>query len=726
MKKLALGFFSWLLFATTVAAAIPPIPPPAAYNPGFFPIARYGARCNGQQSLAITTTATSPTISGPFTARDTGKAIAVFAGASTSLTGGITTLNSRNMQVASTAGLVPGMEIDGPNIPAGSYVKGLFGSLTFEISQPATGSASGQAFTAHKVLATTISSASSGSATLAANAVSSLAGNGWAFWGTDDTTAIQAAETAAVAAGGGMVALPNGNCVTSATVNWDGKVAFNGNGPGQSLWTWISSADQTSPVVQTTNSGTCTYASGLNYQDMQFTNIGIEQLFATQASYNVSGKGISAFCAVRSRVSNVVVRNSPATCIATDAGMPTMVTDFVVENCGRLVGTGAGGNGVGEGLAGISQESYIIANGQVLNPGHYGVFYEAQTSSTAPATAITSGVIVYEGSNSQLASGGGGAAFGNSGGIGMVFTGNTAYGTTNSIKLWGCFSQDGGTLSRKSGVQSQFVGNRCALTGTGIQVNYSNVAASSNANTLIASNSVQGITLGPCIALTASGTGADTTLANITLKGNQGFGCASAGLLITGTATAFNISSNDNDFYDNGVVAGTTDYQKAGIAIGTNVNGLQITGGHLYDDGAATQKYGLSVNTGAAVTNGQIASVNMATNTTSVFDMLGTFTGILTGNTGLPAPTITGCSATGAVGNGDIGTYASGTTGTCTVVVTPYGTANILAPNGYVGNANDLTTSADTQDQSASTTTTATFKGTTVSGDIVNFQMRGW
>ena len=87
--------------------------------------------------------------------------------------------------------------------------------------------------------------------------------------------------------------------------------------------------------------------------------------------------------------------------------------------------------------------------------------------------------------------------------------------------------------------------------------------------------------------------------------------------------------------------------------------------------------------------------------------------------------TATGCSVNTLLGSGTAGTYKSGTTGTCTVVVTLNGGTGITAPTGWSCFANDRTTPADTITNTASTTTTATFYGTTVSGDVIEFACIG-
>jgi hypothetical protein len=79
--------------------------------------------------------------------------------------------------------------------------------------------------------------------------------------------------------------------------------------------------------------------------------------------------------------------------------------------------------------------------------------------------------------------------------------------------------------------------------------------------------------------------------------------------------------------------------------------------------------------------------------------------------------TASGCSITSLIGGATAGSFTSGTAGTCTVVVT----TGITAPNGYACFSNDLTTITDAIRQTATTATTFTLSGTTVSGDSINF-----
>jgi hypothetical protein len=88
--------------------------------------------------------------------------------------------------------------------------------------------------------------------------------------------------------------------------------------------------------------------------------------------------------------------------------------------------------------------------------------------------------------------------------------------------------------------------------------------------------------------------------------------------------------------------------------------------------------------------------------------------------------TTTGCSVSATTGGATAGTITSGTSGTCTPVVTMAGASGLTAATGWSCWMNDETTPADVMHQTAHSTTTATFSGTTVSGDVLSFGCEGY
>ena len=84
--------------------------------------------------------------------------------------------------------------------------------------------------------------------------------------------------------------------------------------------------------------------------------------------------------------------------------------------------------------------------------------------------------------------------------------------------------------------------------------------------------------------------------------------------------------------------------------------------------------------------------------------------------TGTPFVVTSGCGTTGAVVGGTMaGTFTAGAT-SCAPVITP----GFTATDGFICDAHDITTPADTIRQSAYNTTTCTLSGTVVSADVIS------
>lgn len=126
---------------------------------------------------------------------------------------------------------------------------------------------------------------------------------------------------------------------------------------------------------------------------------------------------------------------------------------------------------------------------------------------------------------------------------------------------------------------------------------------------------------------------------------------------------------------------------------------------------------GISAGNGAIALDSTGTTVGLAGSTISAIAPL------LVGKTKF---TTTGCSISATAGSGAAGTYTSGTTGTCTAVITINGATGMTAPTGWACSATDRTTPADIQSQTATTATTVTIAGTTVSGDVIGFHCEAY
>lgn len=158
---------------------------------------------------------------------------------------------------------------------------------------------------------------------------------------------------------------------------------------------------------------------------------------------------------------------------------------------------------------------------------------------------------------------------------------------------------------------------------------------------------------------------------------------------------------------ESGAAAGS----QAGKIIADAQAGLTAASGLVYDFGAHPTVGGVI---GSVANNlGSLLSAGHITNPSSV----ATVTSIVTQLNGL-VQAINTTPPASASGGASAGKFASGTTGTCTVTITP----GITATNGFTCDAHDLTTPADVINQTATSTTTATISGTTASGDVVTWK----
>ena len=85
-------------------------------------------------------------------------------------------------------------------------------------------------------------------------------------------------------------------------------------------------------------------------------------------------------------------------------------------------------------------------------------------------------------------------------------------------------------------------------------------------------------------------------------------------------------------------------------------------------------------------------------------------------------PVLSGCATISAAAGGATGGKFATSGTSCNLVIT----FPSAAPNGWCCKANDLTTPANAINQNATTTTSATFAGTTVAADVVQWFCVGY
>jgi hypothetical protein len=530
--------------------------------------------------------------------------------------------------------------------------------------------------TAGAVYNGTITAASTGSVTVSPVVTTAIAGTGTATTGTPDDAALQTAFTNAAAAGGATLELPTGICIISASISPTSNVSLRGQGASKSILKWISTSDMANGVIYNNGtSGNCTLAyAKANYSNINLSYFEVDGSAATMSSYVASGKGINITCGYNVTIDHVYVHDTPATCIATDFGQPSIVTNNIAENCGRLSNTSAGGNGIGHGVIGLAREAYTLTGNVVINPQHYGIILEGQnTTTTLPLAATIAGNVIIEGSNSTNSSGTWTAGIGVSGAYGGSVSGNSIFGLDTSAS-WAGISIDAGTqgTTDPAGTQTTVSANNVYGANVGILVNFieTNPSSGFKSNVNIHGNSVFSSYLAGIQIETNATTGG--FMDGVNISGNVSCGNGSAGILFVSTANvaATNVNVSNNTLCNNGTTV-ATNYRQSGFGTNISITGLTFVGNTIYDN-LATHKqiYGFGVASGATVSTALIQSNNF-TAATSAFENLGTITGVIKDNigwnpVGLSTVTVTASPFTYTCGNSPCQVYISG--GTITTV----------------------------------------------------------
>jgi autotransporter-associated beta strand protein len=141
------------------------------------------------------------------------------------LTGALTTTGSTTITVASTAGLIPGMPVFGPGIPAGATVSSVTDSTTLVLSVAATATtATAVTLGAHAVL--NLSGGLTGPASIVKEGLGRVqVGGGGTYTGASVTVNGGSLEINAATALGGIVATPGAG--SAITINPAGKFYIN-------------------------------------------------------------------------------------------------------------------------------------------------------------------------------------------------------------------------------------------------------------------------------------------------------------------------------------------------------------------------------------------------------------------------------------------------------------------------------------------------------------------
>lgn len=420
-------------------------------------------------------------------------------------------------------------------------------------------------------------------------------------YGTDDTTAIQAAVAAAFAAGGGIVFVPTGRYVFTATITWVQRgVSLIGQGIGRSVFVPIGVDFGAIRRSTTEGAGTGSLTTDCDFQDFE-----LDGSCMTNTGYtSQKGKGLEMPYNLRCRATRVYVHDTMATGIAFDYPYESHNTDCITYNCGRSNGgSNPGGNGFGHGVLGSADVESLIMTGCIaLNSGRVGILFEAQNGHQATESTGCQVVNCYVSGN-PVGIENAGIKFLNI--TGNVVTGNTVAGIVVGNGTFG---------TPFPGFEGLIASNQIYLnTGPGILLDYTFDAEAPTGKHVITGNNISFNTGEGILAQTHNVVMGVILITDNTVHDN-GLSGIRATVTSGGTGTLSQGSFSANRVYNNGSLATTNN--RDGIRVDLASIDLNVRDNVCFDrQGTKKQGYGV-VTSAVTYTGGSIVDNDLRNNLT--------------------------------------------------------------------------------------------------------------
>lgn len=459
----------------------------------------------------------------------------------------------------------------------------------------------------------TILSVSAGQATLSANAPSTISGTATATFGKDDTAALIATNVAANTAGGGIIIIPAGIMMVSASIFVYPNVSWIGRGYGFSIFKWCSPTTMNSAVFQGTGGSTSNYM----YKNQIYDNFQIDLEGARQPVYNVAGKGFYITYMENPTFSNLLVRGSPATAIGIDNLKGGIIKNCRIFRSGRRNSGNLGGAGIGIGTR-AGGESYIIANNIIESPTRWGIFMESQNLNDIDrCPVIIIGNIIRMDSTSF------GYGIAACGVDGVIIDSNSIVGEGTGTGS-GIGVINGTTTNSAPGVKTTIRGNKVRGMGAnGISVDFTTDSNPSFAQDTVIDGNFVYECVGHGIYYRTTPNNAAIYSENLVVTNNQTSKNTGSGIFISCSNRGRQITINGNQSYNNNV---------NGILVAGAPDTVRITNNACYDtQSPKTQQYGVNIGEPFAGSSICISNNDLRGNLTASFRMFRSAAGVVTG-----------------------------------------------------------------------------------------------
>lgn len=453
-------------------------------------------------------------------------------------------------------------------------------------------------------LVSTILSVASGNATLANVAVNTVAG-ATAVFGTPDDDAIEDAQDAASAAGGGTLYIPAGRMIVTRPLALKSYVEWAGAGRDISWVDVIFSAPNTGGgTLEWLHSGAAGREIGLHFHDWA-----IEAQFHIRPSgYATSLKPLNVYGIDRCSIERMQLRNFPATAIPFDSPRDGVyIANNLIVNPGRLFDGTAGGSGIGIGVSKDGNPSSCVVIGNTIigvgspttSPaGNNGIFIENQDGTGAPTFGFRIIGNYVQGMTHGIAENGAGHTIIADNVVVNCYEGITVSRTI----LTGAYAGED-TIIHHNAILGWAPGSSVSK---GILVNISRAAGTDYGNARVLHNTITDRT-GRGIVLV----GATSNPTGIEVRGNRVRKTTLTGIHLSVTSVSFvNLIIADNDVDTVGTAATASDNN--GIRLAGAVSHLTLTGNRVVASNGSGLAITAAMSGGGQITNNDVGSFGLS------------------------------------------------------------------------------------------------------------------
>lgn len=397
----------------------------------------------------------------------------------------------------------------------------------------------------------------------------------WINYGTDNTTNLQAAVTAAQNQKTALYITAGRYLITSA-IQVGSDLTLQGQGMNKTI---ISPVGTNFAAFSAANLNLISATvSNIKFSDFEVDCFGV-----TTNTYIVSNKAFNINPARNIVYENLYVHDTGGSGIGTDFMRRVTVEACIVEHCGRQYfefGANAGGSGLGFGQGVFTEEPSAIRGNFISNCGNAGILIEGQVNGVnSTGVTISGNYLEFNGV----------AGVGDFGTNGVIINGNNF--DYNDVGIRG----DKGAFQANTNYSknSLYTNNIMRDNRIGI-LTFSLSQGHKISDNKIYNETVTGTTGIKCFSLDTS-----TVARDLIIENNQIYGVAGPGIdIATSVAgqTFGNLIIKNNELYNNGA---STSSLSPGIDINAKVRSLYVKDNIAYDNrtaGNKTQSYGLRIN----------------------------------------------------------------------------------------------------------------------------------